>query len=538
MHIRNKIGYGSPYQAYLTFVKPLHKEIETWSKFLLTQIAIYRKVNRKVYIIALSRKMPRFFDWLEKEMHNIPGVSDLFEEMKRSDVEVITEYAMPLIIDRCQINGSKPPVGIIADDAIIFGATANKIAMQWFALSGEIPILTALFRSDRGIISKTLESEYSMGMSRTSFTTLADNMNEISKCIMSSSLPVDMEYPIIHIRKSYDEVKESISKSNISKRGEYPVSSSVGDIHNESFTVLLEDCDNGSHCHDFSKIRLFKRKDECCIEIISPISIRVDSLLDKDLFLDKDNPDDEYNKLWRHVYNKVLSINDSESIDNSNEDNVVALRVHANKARLLTLIIWAEYLISFSTYIRYKRSLSFEADDMYIDKADLRLILGETLAEYAVDRLNSIDYPCHLNVLKSTGVVFEEYYTNSPDLRQTYIRDIAKALSHDKTLRNNLDALFMVSHYSGNLLTKIPAYDLFGHHCFGESYDSLINHLKGYNDEKSGDNNEVMDKLVQMHQWIDMRIDESRISPKYEFVDGSDRCLYARRFFLCGTNRF
>lgn len=508
--------------------------VNRWSESLSKQIAIYRKADRKVYIIALSRKMPRFLDWLEKEMHT-PEVRTLFEDIRKNDVEVTTEYAIPLILGN-NPNDDTTPGGIIADDAIIFGATANQVAMQWLALSGEVPILSALFRSDRGIISKTLESEYSIGMSRISFDNLSRYMNEISKNIMSSSLPVDMEYPIIHLHKSYDEVKEFINKSIPPEWRRYIVKSSLNENSNESYTVLLEDCDEEGYTNDFAKIRLFKRTDECCIEIISPMSLRVNSLFGTDLFLNSDNPDDAYNELWRYVYNKVFPVN--EPIENYNEDNATSLSRIANHARRSTLIIWAEYLISFSTFIRYKQYLLPEANDMYIDEADLRLILGGTSAKYIIKRLRSINYTCHLNTNQSTGVAFEGYYTSSPELRQIYLREIAKSLNHDMSLHDNLNALFMVSHYSGDILTKVPVHNFFSHHCFGESYDSLISLLNGYNDKENGDKDEKTDKLTQIHQWIDMRIDESRISPKYAIVAGSDKCLYVRRFFLCGSNRF
>lgn len=63
----------------------------------------------------------------------------------------------------------------------------------------------------------------------------------------------------------------------------------------------------------------------------------------------------------------------------------------------------------------------------------------------------------------------------------------------------------MVSHYSGDILTKVPVRSFLSHHCFGETYDSLINLLNGYNDDDP-------DKLMNIHKWIDMRIDESNIS--------------------------
>lgn len=551
MYFNNKIDYGKPYQTYIIFIilesTSFQIALKRWSKSLTKQIEIYSKAGRKVYIIALSRKMPRFFDWLEKKMP-IPEVKELFQKMKEKDVEVITEYAVPLILDNHQNYDTIIPGSIIADDAIIFGATANTVAMQWLALSGEIPVLSALFRSDRGVISKTLESEYSIGMSRMSFQTLAKNLNEISKHIMSSALPVDMEYPIIHIRKSFEEVKKFIEESIPSTWKSYSVKSSINEFTNESFSVLLGEHDNllehinDSHRNDFSKIRLFKHNDECCMEIISPKSIRVDSLFDKDMFLNNENTDDEYNDLWQHVFNKVFLIN--EPVENCNDDNEISLFRIANHARRSTLIIWAQYLISFSTFIQYKQYLIPEVYDMYIDEADLRLILGGDSANYAIKRLCSINYTCHLNTNKYAGVVFEEYYTSSPELRQLYLREIAKSLNPDVSLHDNLDALFMVSHYSGDILTKVPIHNYFSHHCFGESYDSLMNILERYNNEENEkkDNKEnkdkKTDKIAKIHQWIDMRIDESRISPKYALVTGSDKYLYVRRFFLCGSNRF
>lgn len=407
--------YGKPYQAYITIVilelTPFQIVINRWSESLSKQVAIYREANRKVYIIALSRKMPRFFDWLEKEV-STPEVNRLLKDLKSNDVEIITEYAVPLILDNHPVDDIRPG-GIIADDAIIFGATANKVAMQWLSLSGEVPILSALFRSDRGIISKTFESEYSIGMSRMSFDNLSKNMTEISRNIIASSLPVDMEYPIIHIRKSYEEVKDFIKKSIPSEWRSYTVESSVNEISNESFTVLLGDGVNDGYTNDFAKVRLFKQKDECCIEIISPTTIRVDSLYDSKLFLNRTKPDDAYNELWKYVHDKLFATNDS--IEKYSKDDTTSLSRNANHALLSTLTIWAEYLISFSTFIRYKKYLLPDANDMHIDETDLRLILGEISAKYAIEKLRTINYTCHLNNNQSTDVAFEGYYISSPE---------------------------------------------------------------------------------------------------------------------------
>lgn len=501
--------------------------VNRWSESLSKQVAIYREAGRKVYIIALSRKMPRFFDWLEKEMHT-PEVIRLFELINTDEVEITTEYALPLIHDINSVDESKP-AGIIADDAIIFGATANKVATQWLALSGEVPYLTALFRSDRGIISQSLESDYSIGMSRMSFGTLSKNMKEISMKIMSSSLPVDMEYPIIHISKPYADVKAFINKSFPLEWRRYVVKSSLTENSDESFTILLEDCGKDGLSNDFAKIRLFKKPNGCCLEIISPASIRVDNLFDVDLFANTEKKDDIYNELWQYVYNKIFSNN--EPSENNNEGNKTFLRKIANHACLSSLAIWAEYLISFSTFINFRHYLLLDVNDMQIDKHDIKLILGSESADYVVEQLNLINYTCHVNCGQTTEVAFDGYYTSSQDLRPTYLREITKSLNHGASLKANLDALFMVSHYSGDIFTKIPPHDFFSHHCFGESYDSLVSLLSGYNDDET-------DKLMLIHQWIDMRIDESSISPKFALVSGSDKWLYVRRFFLCGSNQF
>ena len=71
---------------------------------------------------------------------------------------------------------------------------------------------------------------------------------------------------------------------------------------------------------------------------------------------------------------------------------------------------------------------------------------------------------------------------------------------------------------------------LTGHHCIGESFESLIQRI-GY---KHPEDNELFKKI---NHWVDIKIDECKLAPKYEIVIGSDNQRYFRRFFLCGSNK-
>ena len=493
------------------------------------RILLHRNEGKKVYIIALSRKMPRFFDWMHTAVKNgqltSPEVLKLCEQLKSDKVEITTEYAIPLIFGGYAKTSKEKVAGIIADDVIIFGATLQRISMQWWAFSGDVPYVVALFRGMNGVIAKILESDHSFNMPRLKDSQLEVALDTISRNIHSTSLPIDMEYPLIYSHDSYERVKNYMIEMCPQTWPRYEVESKSYVDSSKSFSILLMNCQTNGYTNDYTKVRLFRKLSKCCLEMIAPNYVNVRDLKKQDLFTCEGQPHAEkYSLAWRHVFHKL-------NVEKSSIDSIFGTLqdVLINTSILSSLIIWAEYLYSLSAFVANRNILCPKDVDIYIRKEDLSLILGSATTE---EVYNSISY------ILSEQIAFNpelaqatlQDYVNPKDIKDLYLKQLISVIKEGNTVSENLDALFRTSHFTSEICRLQNKKNTFGHHCIGESFESLLDKIKF---SHPGDNN----ILEEINKWIDTRIDECRVAPKYEIVLGSDRQRYYRRLFLCGSNK-
>lgn len=503
--------------------------LDSWSESLANQIRSCKKAGGRVYVIALSRKMPRFFDWLKKSVIKqtitSSNVIELCDLLNSEGVEVTTEYAIPLVFG----GYSEPPKdkisGIIADDVIIFGATLQRVSMQWWAFSKEVPYVIALFRGMYSVIASILESEYTIAMQHLENTDLEAALDIISRNIHSTSLPIDMEYPLIYSELPYELVKEYILTECPSEWIKYDVKSDSYRDFTESFSVLLVNGKDEGYTNDHAKIRLFKKTSGCCLEMIAPSYVNVLRLKNRDLFgSDQKASEDLYSKAW-------LSVFDALHIDEDDRNMIFTTiqKDQKNQAILSSLIIWAEYLYCLSAFVRNRFKFFPKEADFNIHEEDLAMILGKNAANAVFKEIMSIIRGGVYINPKFEPITLQEY-VNPEDIRDKYFRMLAATLKEGVSVGANLDALYGVSHFSSNLCRSLSQKDFIGHHCIGESFESLIQRIK----HKHPGNNEL---FTEINKWVDVRIDECKLAPKYEIIKGSDNQRYFRRFFLCGSNK-
>lgn len=483
-----------------------------------------------MFIIALSRKMPRFFDWVKKAVEAQKITSATVKrlcELLESDVEITTEYAIPLLFRGYSKTSSKKIAGIIADDVIIFGATLQRVSMQWWAFSGEIPHVLALFRGTRGVLDPKLESEGTLKLPRMSTEVLESALDTISRKIHSTSLPIDVEYPLIYSNISYEEVKNYIQENCPLDWQRYDVKSESYVDSVESFSVIIGNGRNDGLTNDHAKIRLFKKPSGCCIEMIAPSHINIANLKNRFLFSSKStehNNNTLYANLWQHIYN-TLNIEKGE--DSSIVETIEELLV--NKAILSTLVIWAEYLYCIAAFVKNQTKFFPKGTHNYIEKTDIALLLGNNIASGVLEDLNTIINEGQTISTSFDNVSLQEY-VNPKNLTDDYMLKVMGTLKDNVRVSDNLDALFRVSHFTSDICKIKSNKNTSGHHSIGESFESIMQKIEQFHPDCN-------DLLEEVHRWIDVRIDEGRIAPKYEIVVGSDGRRYFRRFFLCGSNK-
>lgn len=507
-------------------------EVNKWCVSLSAEIEKSIAAGKKVYIIALSRKTPRFFEWLFEWLFqngDSDAANQLVSLLKNPGVELTTEYAIPIIFSEYEdgFSSAFPNYdGIIVDDAIIFGATANRVCMEWAGASGRAPKYASIVRSSIGKIANLFIEKDINKTQALELEELKRPLHEISKCILKSSLPVDMEFPILHIKIPYGKIKDYMEQSADPSWRRYSLKSDLIEDSKESFTLMLDGEKFGSsHGRDFAKVRVFDKGEETVIEALSPYSLAIEDLHAKDFF-----GEESYDAIMRLVIEYVDAARLSPEIsENEFSPYLINILNRYNARRRSTLIVWMNYLLSLSVFVKNMGCLVPKGVEARIDEGDVRLILGSNLAGRVTSLLNNI---------LSEKIVAEEpadlraalpIYKNPPELYDSYSFNVSGALSFNGNVDKNLDELFSESYFCAPLFEKMEQKEQSGHHVIGETYDSLKVHLNmnHYDDP---------DLEEKIHRWIDRRIDECRISPKYEVVIGSDHREYSRRFFLCGSN--
>lgn len=507
-----------------------NKAIRSWSLRLNAQIQHHIFNNKKVYLIALSRKMPRFFNWLFKTMP-VPEISELKHTIDSNNVNIVTEYVIPLLLADISEEERGSTEVIVVDDALIYGTTARQVLLEWIGGTGKYANLSSLFCSSEAInqdLNIFVNNDDDTSLFARGFKEIEEAFNLISARIWATSLPVDIEYPLLHIDRPYEEIKSYIQSINNLC---YEVSSSMDSDIRESYSVIFETEYREGYNNDFCKIRLFPKEEgkKCLIEVIAPNAISVDDLKKHDLFVNS-----TYAKAWQLILTKITA-STGKQFTGEIEDWIGKLgEVYFKKRGLSTLALWANYLYSLSSWGRIRSEIltsDLPSDiRLSVEAKDLTLLLGNEVTSEVINVLQTIidssvsSFTCH-------PIVTLPIYIKPESLKERYNREILENMQPENTVYDNLEAIFLVSAFTNTISFELSREERhkFGHHHFGETYESLTSYLRDYHYDDPN-------ITIEIHSWIDRAIDENRVAPKYEIVTGSDKREYFRRFFLCGSN--
>ncbi|MDE5888375.1 MAG: hypothetical protein K2H46_12430 [Muribaculaceae bacterium] len=500
--------------------------VEKWCEELAVLIEKLRSEEKEVYLIALSRKMPRFLHWVSCT-ESVKAVK-LKSILKDHNIHLITELAIPLVCSNLTKEERNKIEGIVVDDAVIYGATVNRAGKDWLAFSGKRPYYSAIFQLVDTSVANIFVRESKKGI-LLSLENLLNALRFISKTIVSASLPVDIEYPIVNIEASYDQVKKFLEEKQQGKDDKsYVVTASIDGETSQSFTVLLPEESTRKYNNDFAKVRLFpseKSQNTCKMEVIAANEVSVRNLKDTNYF--KDQP---YVDLWNSVRDRLSSeLRDEEKLGEIYKEYYSVLDGRFDESRELLLMVWANYLLSLSTFCRNFDKLIPENVHVSILIDDLKLILGDSVANEASCEMESL---LKNHLVSSSERIDSELPNVKIDnaIIFPYLKNIAESIQQDYDVEKSLDSIFKASHFTSNIFSLIQSsVNVCRHNAIGETFESLSFHLK----TKFHKDPYMMNKI---HKWIDSRIDECRIAPKYTKVIGGDGDRYYRRFFFTGTN--
>lgn len=489
--------------------------IKGWWLDLCNIIGEIVSSGKEPILVTLSRKMPRFVQWiLDTRIGGLLAPADISAV---KNVEITTELALPFIFFETETDNKK---FIILDDIIIHGSTLKNVANDLLLLTGEKPHISCIFRLESASCPDSVRKSEFDKITEISQLLADDYIDFISEIVERTQLPIDMEFPIFEIPLNIHTEKDSFYKIAFFSERNFENVYWIGEEENR-FTVDIPTDRTSGKNNEFSKIRFFKSPEKILAEAISPHVLSDVELtsLDSRLFISTD-----YQNLWDNTTHKIRLLF-SEAKTYGRES--AWMNLFQNFTR--SLCVWANYLYSLSCFIANRiDTVPLSMPDPTLSKKDLSYILGERLTVYI--------YPRLLGLIKSaeTTFTFKDRVSDVPDnfapsafkSELEYVR-IASAIVSDSA-EEVLEDIFKFQHYnnkkfSNPLLSIERLY-------FGETYKSLLYTVTTFFD--------AVNLLVLINVWIDKSIDSGYVIPKYEKIKSGSGSYYWRRFFHSGIRKF
>lgn len=450
------------------------------------------EAGKTLYVIAISRKMPRFFSWLKKEerYYGVEGLGALLDK-----VEYTTEHAIPFIFNT---KSHKEFEVIVVDDSMVYGNTMRNVSEDvWIYTGGKSPYVS--------IIVSGLEAN--MGLIKYKgyqFGAVVQNdevsrwMDYVSSCNAAAELPVDVEFPIFHLDKfNQNSYYQKIEVEGLSAFSYELGSQSVM----KSCNILLDEDLVELTAMDFSKSRCFFAEDEVRIVVISPFSVLQNSIYDASPFRS-----DGLTDIW-------LKIRDSVALKRSYRTNK-------------SLVVMLNYLHSINTFRRHINKILPTSWNHYsLEIEDLMFLVGRPLAEFLVEKLSAYLISNYRNtfVIVNPGLpsVCVPKELKTPYMIQR--RMIASKQRNERNAYVLIGALFDQSRFDKSILGQNVTLFHRMYSSFFESFDSLKELVASVFDVEN------LDK--EINKSVDALIDTGKIIPKYIRTSNSQGEVYWKRYF-------
>lgn len=471
--------------------------------------------GQSLYIIALARKMPRFIQRILRHLNDTgdyKSVEAWEEIMGDKRVIFITEHAIPFVFKG--IDSKKAEV-LVLDDVVVTGNTLRAVTGNIKFLTGKNADVWTLYYYNSAIRPLYIKNLTIGSGLKLPLPVIKKKINAICSLIAESELPVDLEFPILHLSttdSSAIDTFESELESKFSKESIYtlpdsgiiPVSQDYLPL--SSYNILLYSNLSDARRNDFAKVRCFKDIESKEIRVVPfvPLIIREQDLDDDKLFTTL-----LYEKIWEMVNSNIIQPGTIKIGDDI--ESAVQSRGY-EESFYLTKTIIANWLYSLSTFIKYfyddstKSYKGFGGNLPEVKEAELTLIAGEKLAKEIIEIVKEI-------LTKGVTENIYEYSTiisillSSPDKEQEFIGKMINKISNSSNLYDALTETF-------GLAKTIREADL--------------ENMGIVNDNKS---NGILARALRyflqfpymnhqlepnIHKWLDAAIDLGLVIPKYK----------------------
>lgn len=470
---------------YIESIDPLFVEYKEVVKvFSKNLIEIVERQEGKIYVCAISRKMPRFLQLLQENLETI-----------WSKMIVVTEFALPFL-DWNRINKV-----ILVDDAIYYGSTFNNIYKTICQLKKGIKIYPLC--CIKAIEAPVLECEQDLKTIRKPRAFSHYFVNKLSRDFNRLSYPFEVEFPVF-----YDDEPSGIGSNSFAVNLQKAFGENIIQIpyRADNYTdnsYFLQDDDNEEYSILFSgtrpvinKIRIYKNKEMTRFVPMFTTDLLQSSLEDDNVF----NPSTREYALWQFVRDNI----------SCNDVTGMSVRYLIDKS----LCMWYNFILSLVLWQRESEKIKLSLKGIgnvrfVLSKREFYLLFGDSLGEKIYDM--ALDF---LQMSTSDMITLpEQIYSDLEELPTDF--SFSSFYKEQQTLliskAKNLDEACNMVYYLQNVMldklnrsfSMIDGMRL----KYGNTIASVSDLISSYT---SFDFN-----ISNLHQWVDSAIDRATIVPQY-----------------------
>lgn len=497
------------------------QDINNWVNDFTSEVQALDQSEPRIFV-ALSRKMPRLLDatctYDSPEECNFK--LNLFQD------HIVTEHAIPFIAWNSTSNPDTPaPQPVILDDIIIHGHALHTVVAQLESFTDKKILLEVICQAESSDGETLVDpKDLNIEIVRPFPSRVKDYKKTVeffTSLIQKTQLPVDVEFPIIHLPTSdssatgnaYDEIKASAEE----RYGDsvYELSKEPG---SRNFTILLSNSNDILYNNDFAKIRVFEAKEELRITAYAPNIIEDRRLTEKSLFLNT-----AYAAIWEELLDKVGYPTIPEIPEWTFDDEDRKAYHRAMRIRQ-SLVVFANYMFSLSTLIGHKDLFEkyMPNNGGRLFESDLNLLLGKEMTQAVMPHLENL-----ISGGEQTTRLWSE--VSLPNLvTPDELKDDYVFLSTVKTLEANSLETALRDVFS--LGYELKASFTFVRNPFKPYVPVILETFTSLMDKPSR-LFRAADAKIRINKTVDAMIDGGFVIPCYYRLRGKDGRYYWRRYF-------
>lgn len=475
--------------------------------------------DRDVQFVAISRKTPKLLQCLVK-------FKFLHEDFLK---DVISEIALPFM-------AKEKDYYVVMDDVVRYGSTFERVVNHIKYFHGNNPTIKGFpYAQQADAYYVNFIDKYAINLQPDSAQYF---VNDLLHSFMSLNLPFDVEHPILYFKlrgfsaekQNQKEIIESILQKIVSHENinAHWYENNHGGYRNWTL-LILQGKRQMEIDPEFVKFRLYWNNEE---EVLVIVPMSPYCIVKQTLGCFEEYIKDEFQPLWTVPYERASDSFEPSEIKISGDDYVNEyIKGEAENVTFGSLVVWANYLLSLSSFNRYFKKVFLEEIiplENTIKLFDLRLLLGQDLAEDTLPLLHKfiddqvvLDYSITEKLLNVT--LNEEILPNEPISK--YNEYLSERLSRCNNLSEILSFYFFGMRLKIENSSRKETEPLFKRLRFGTTMQGIINTLEANLDTVS---------LEKMHKVVDRNIDEGSIVPKYLCISKSTSLPYFVRTFRCG----